>query len=395
MILVLLISSCANEVDTDQLSLSSGYMSVNTTNVTLEGKGGNHSVSIQANCAWSVVSSAEWLTVTPAQGNGNASITLSATTNPSVTSDRTATVTVRSEEGLQHSIQVRQEKNIETLRLNVETLSFAAIGEAKILVIESNAKWEILGAEEWFTLNRTSGEGNGEITITATENISEDDRSATLTIKGTTLSDRVVITQEGRATNLTVATTSLGFDAVGSTKTIVLDGTASWQATSSQEWVSLGKLKGVGTDELQVTCSDNATETVRTATITITTRKQSFTVSISQEAGKRPMVSIPQLVGEVGRYQFTVSSAFSSNFEVTDYGFCISVSQQEVGNSKKITSHDNNNSFLAELTDLDSHVTYYVRAYATNKVGIAYSEPLCVTTQGSEPQEDDNNKPNL
>ena len=42
MILVLLISSCANEVDTDQLSLSSGYMSVNTTNVTLEGKGGNH-----------------------------------------------------------------------------------------------------------------------------------------------------------------------------------------------------------------------------------------------------------------------------------------------------------------------------------------------------------------
>lgn len=389
----LLLAACADEVDTDQQQLSSGYVSVGQTEVTLSGQGATQTVSVSANTPRTATSSEQWLIVTPASGNASANITLECQANTSVTADRTATVTIATADGLHRSISVRQQKNDETLRFNAETLVFAAAGEAKSLVIESNAQWEIMGAGDWLTLSTTTGQGNSEITITAEPNPLETERSATLTIRGTTLSDRVVITQEGRATTLAASPTELTFDAMGSQKEVSLVGDATWQASSSVEWLTLSQKEGTGAAVLTLSCADNATDAPRTAAVTIKTLRLELTISITQLAGQRPVLTQP-VASAIGRETATLSSSSQSIFEVTGYGFTVSRQADDIGTAYAV-DQEAQGSFTLQLTGLTSHATYYIRAYATNKVGTAYSDPIAVTTEGTVPGEDDNIKPNL
>ncbi len=385
--------ACATDADTDQLQLSGGFLSVAQTDVALPGQGGSQALSVTANCAWSATSAETWLTVTPTGGHGSATLSLTAQANPSVTTTRTATVTLSTDDGLHRTLHVRQEMNDETLRFNTATLVFVPEGEAKSLVIESNAQWEIMGATDWLTLSQTTGEGNSQITITAEANPLETERTATLTVRGTTKSDRVTITQEGRATTLSVSPTEMLFDAVGMTKTVSLVGDATWQASSSAEWLQIDQTEGVGAATLSLTCADNATEQSRTATVTIKTLRRELVVAVSQQPGQRPTLSLP-VASAVGRNAMTLGSAWLSDFDVTAYGFAVSTTADAEGTLHPADSHSGQ-SFTLQLNGLTSHATYYIRAYATNKVGTAYSEPIRVTTEGAVPGEDDNVKPNL
>lgn len=392
----MMLASCADEADTSQLLLSGGYMSVSTTEMTLSGGGQSQNVSITANCAWSVSTDADWLTVSPMSGTASTSINISASQNSSVTSQRTATVTVSTADGLRRTIHVRQEKNDETLRFNAEALTFAAAGEAKSLVIESNAEWEIMGASDWLTLSATTGKGNAEITITAQANPLETERTATLTVKGTTLSDRVAITQEGRATTLAVSPTELVFAATQEHKAVELVGDASWQASSSAEWLTLSQTEGVGAATLTLSAADNATLQPRTATVTIKTLRLELTISISQEAGQLPVLTTP-VSAAIGRENFDVASSVTSMFAVTAVGFCYSSTNGEptTADTRIDLTAGSNGNFSTTVSGLTSHATYYVRAYATSKAGTAYSPAVTVTTEGSVPGDGDNVKPNL
>jgi len=395
-LLVMSLCSCADEADTDNLRLSNGYMSVGETNVALSGQGEAKSISVTANCAWRATCSSDWITLNPASGNSNAVMTVSAQANPSVTSDRSATITVSTDDGLTRTIHLRQEKNNETLTLNTDSIAFTAAGDTKAFVIESNAQWSILGQEEWLALSKTSGEGNDQISVSVVPNVSEDDRKAILTVKGVAKSERIIIYQEGAAKSLTINTMSLGFEAIGNTKVIEISGDASWTATASEEWVTLDQLQGTGTYALQVTCSDNATMASRTAQVTIRTRREVLVCTITQAAGLLPLVSGIQTVS-VGRYAVSVTARFASDFPVTEYGFCYSETNQTPMTSDKtvkvVTQTDG--AFATEINGLDSHKTYYIRAYAVNKVGVGYSSVMEVTTEGGIPNQGDNQKPNI
>lgn len=388
--------SCADEADTNNLVLSNGYMTVNETNIVLNGAGESKTVSMKANCHWHVSVVDDWVSVNPSNGNNSGSITISAQANPSVTSDRSTTITVSTDDDLTRTIHVRQEKNVESLKFSVDSLGFVASGETKTVVVESNAQWEILGTEEWFTLSKTKGDGNQEISITATPNTKEEARRVVLTVKGVTTSSRLLITQDGNPTSITLNTTSLTFDAAGSTKVIELSGNAEWTASSSEEWLTLDQLQGTGTYPLKVTCTDNASMASRTAVVTIRTRHNEYICTITQAAGQLPKVSGIQALS-IERYAVSVTAMFTSDYPVTEYGFCYSETNQNptVEDKKiKVTSQEGG-VFKAEINGLESHATYYIRAYAKNKVGTSYSSELMITTEGGIPNQDDNIKPNI
>ena len=394
--LAIVFCSCADEADTNNLVLSNGYMTVNETSIVLPGAGESKTVSVKANCHWNVSVSDDWVSVNPSNGNNSGSITISVQANPSVTSERSTTITVSTDDDLTRTIHVRQEKNIESLKFSVDSLGFVASGETKTLVVESNAQWEILGTEEWLTLSKTKGDGNQEISITAASNTKEEARSVVLTVKGVTTSSRLLITQDGNPTSITLNTTSLTFDAIGSTKVIELSGNAEWTASSSEEWLTLDQLQGTGTYPLKVTCLDNASMASRTAEVTIRTRRNVYICTITQAAGLLPKVSGIQVLS-IERYAVSVTALFTSEFPVTEYGFCYSETNQSptVEDKKiKVTSQENG-VFKAEINGLESHTTYYIRAYATNKVGTSYSSVLEITTEGGIPNQDDNIKPNI
>lgn len=66
--------------------------------------------------------------------------------------------------------------------------------------------------------------------------------------------------------------------------------------------------------------------------------------------------------------------------EVTERGFCYSTTQYPQVSGNHVTVGAGMGSFSASLTQLTINTTYYVRAYATNKIGTAYSEQTTIKT---------------
>jgi hypothetical protein len=65
---------------------------------------------------------------------------------------------------------------------------------------------------------------------------------------------------------------------------------------------------------------------------------------------------------------------------VTERGVVYSVTPEPTINDAKVVSGSGLGSFSAQLTNLKSSTTYYVRAYATNEEGTAYGNALSFTT---------------
>lgn len=73
-------------------------------------------------------------------------------------------------------------------------------------------------------------------------------------------------------------------------------------------------------------------------------------------------------------------------FEVTARGICWSTSQYPTIDDPHSTDGVGVGDFTSNLTDLNIHTKYYVRAYATNSIGTSYGEEKSFTTMFNAPQ---------
>ena len=209
----------AQGVDRDaSLTVSqSGYvpptysLRVSQQNVSFGANGGIKSVPVRSNTNWVVTTTGGdgWLTVDPVSGNGNKNITLKATRNTNNIS-RTADMKIEWTDGQgvtkSEMVKVKQE-DAATISLMVtpSDVLFNSNAGSKSVSVKSNADWEVTvaGGDGWLSVNRTSGNGNKNITIKATENTSESRRQATIALswkdnQENTQTSTISVTQEGR-----------------------------------------------------------------------------------------------------------------------------------------------------------------------------------------------------
>ena len=165
----------------------------------------NATFDISSNATWSVTSSETWISVSPAGGINNSTVTVTANeTNPFGFS-RNATVTISSDGLPEKTItvtQVASEPNlsVSSTELNIDynensTTSFD---------ITSNAHWTIEKDQDWLTLSDATGTSSKTITLTASENSSSSPRICTVVVKSLGISDKVItVTQaEKQSTNI-------------------------------------------------------------------------------------------------------------------------------------------------------------------------------------------------
>ncbi len=72
---------------------------------------------------------------------------------------------------------------------------------------------------------------------------------------------------------------------------------------------------------------------------------------------------------------------YDGGASVTERGVCYSINANPTTANTKITSGSGLGQFTCNLTDLQDGVTYYARAYAINKKGVAYGEEVRFTTK--------------
>jgi hypothetical protein len=181
-------------------------LSVSPTSVSVAAAAGSTgSFNITSNVSWTVSSNQTWLTVNPASGSNNGTVTVTAQQNTG--SQRTATVTVSGTGVTSQTVTVTQ-ASASTPILSVSPTSLsvaAAAGSTGTFNISSNTSWTVSSNQTWLTASPTSGSNNGTVTVTAQQNTNTSARTATVTVSapGAT-SQTVTVTQSGTTTGCTI-----------------------------------------------------------------------------------------------------------------------------------------------------------------------------------------------
>ena len=193
-----------------------GVISLSMSSIEFESEGGSQTITVTSNSGWNASSNQGWLTVSPSSGNaptsdsGTTSVTLSASDN-STTSDRTCSVTFTTTDGKASAqVSITQKKPTPFILVNgTETGSHefpggfdngkSGIDYKVVFKIKSNVQWTLSGKVDWLNISPTSGNGDVDLTIYPTsENTSDKDRRADLTLSGTGISIPITIIQHSK-----------------------------------------------------------------------------------------------------------------------------------------------------------------------------------------------------
>ncbi len=89
-----------------------------------------------------------------------------------------------------------------TLTVNPTSLNYAVSGGSQTVTVSSNTSWTATTTANWLTISPASGSNNGTFTVTASENTSASQRTATITVSGTDVSSRTItVTQAGASSS--------------------------------------------------------------------------------------------------------------------------------------------------------------------------------------------------
>lgn len=358
------------------ISIARRSVSLNASQETynLTPAASTQTVNITSNVPWSVTSSQTWLTVSPASGTNNGSVTLTAAANPGNTT-RSATVTITGG-GITKTITVNQATSaVAALEVSPATLEVAAAANStETFDITSNVAWTVSSSEAWLTANVTSGMNNAAITLTAAANTVITPRSATVTVTGSGITKTITVTQAGIAPVLTVSTETLNANAAANnTATFDITSNTSWTATSSETWLTVGTASGTGNANITLTASANESISTRTATVTVTGSNITRTITVTQ-AGAEPVLTVSRTTASIGApANSTATFDITSNttWTVTSSETWLTLSSASGSNNAAITltaaANETTTARTATVTVTGSGITKTVAVTQTGK----------------------------
>ena len=301
---------------TISVTQSEGGVTGSTDEVKFGLDGGTKSVEIDADVAWSAVSSApSWLAVAPGDGTaGKVQLKITALANNSAAS-RNGFVYVKIGDVEKLSIPVSQEGI--SLEVDADLQDFAANGDgSQKLSVTSNKEWKVLSAPEWLTATPgEGGKGTVEVTLQAAENRSLNSRSATLRIgiEGLSVYKDVTVVQSGLDSEFGGSTLEFGWETSQKDIEVVVPG--SWSAMVSVDWVSLSQYSGNGGEKVYVTVQTNDNEDARTGTVTFVTEGKTFSFSVVQQG---QYLKINSIAGEVAAMGGSVELSITTTVGAKD-----------------------------------------------------------------------------
>lgn len=160
-------SNEATEFEFIKIPTSHTYTNILTTNITSitqNPTGGTHNLEITSNTFWTLSESLSWVSLSKSSGSLNDTVLITLTDN--TTNDvRTGVVTLSSQDG---SVVININITQSALKALPSTVSFSSLVSSVNLVITTTGSWTAVKSGDWFTINKTSGNGNDTIIVTKT-----------------------------------------------------------------------------------------------------------------------------------------------------------------------------------------------------------------------------------
>ncbi len=173
-------------------SSSSNYLNVNPTYKNVTSLSGSTTFDIYSNISWAISDDADWLTVSPANGLNNGTITVNYTANTTA-SQRAGIITITGG-GITRTVTFTQ-ATANRLDVTPSNQSVANTAGITTFTLTSNVNWTASNNADWLSLSVTSGSNDETITATYLMNETISQRVGTITIIGGGITRTVTVTQ--------------------------------------------------------------------------------------------------------------------------------------------------------------------------------------------------------
>lgn len=228
--------------------------------------GETKTIEVETEDHWTATAEVDWVSLSPAEGDGNAQVSVTLGENPIYT-DRQAVVTFTTAAGLTATLNIRQEASPDPHFLEVTPLSFefGKDGGEQSFTIGCDTYWEITWSTEWVEVNPQTGTGNATITMTVSANTIEEPRSAQVMVKSGVLFEEITVDQEAGDQPLTALfePETVEIDYTGGFVNANLTSNTTWNLVAS-DWITLLEVVGQGDAALRIVVDNNLNPEGRT-----------------------------------------------------------------------------------------------------------------------------------
>lgn len=171
------------------------------------------------------------------------------------------------------------------LEVNQTTLGLNALnGSSAEFTVNANYDWTATSDQSWLTVSPASGEASladQTVTISATENDSPNNRTATVTVKDETGSTKTIsVTQQAPQISISMYYSDSEILLTDTWNFVKVTSNVAWKLSADQDWVTIQETTGSatsGTKNVKVTFPVNTDTSPKSVTFTIT--NQSGTIS--------------------------------------------------------------------------------------------------------------------
>ena len=260
---------------------------VESLNVTAEG--GTYTAELKSNGDWTIGSTAEWLTVSPTSGNGNATLTFEVQPN-TVAQSRSLEVRATTKDNTA-SLNIKQEGIAGYITLIPNSMLGDWEGGSFQVIVQANIMWTVTNLPEWMDCSKMEGRGDDTLLMTMHPFFEMGNREAFITFGDDNTSAQFHARQSGTSGEHVLSVTPDMFQVpyTGDVRTMTVTCDEAWVAVPEMDWISLDITEGAGSGEVVLTVAENPLYVSRqTAIKFITDSDNTFVVDINQEAAPDP-----------------------------------------------------------------------------------------------------------
>ena len=266
------------------VSQAAPVLTITPTTQTRTIAAGSFTTTLTSNVAWTVSSNVPWMTLTPASGTNNATITANYTANDKATRVGILTFTGG---GLTRTVTVNQAGLPAYLIVSPLVKSVVATADTFQFSVVSNIPWTVSNSGTWLMPGVAGGSNNGTGFAYFQQNNNSLMRRDTVYVSGLGITRKIVVTQdEGSAAGVTLEVESNAINAAA-TAAMVSDSITSngcWTISESASWIMSGVSEGSGNAKITLYLQPNTTGVSRSAVITVSTNGISRSITITQSA---------------------------------------------------------------------------------------------------------------